>query len=154
MLTASAARLALPAPEVSAIVARHTGQSTQRGSIVSTVPPDVVKDFAPTGTLRVAINLGNSVLAQTDKATGKPRGITVDLAGELGRRLGLTPQLTTYRCRRQGVRGAQGERCLGRGVSCYRAGARGRDRVHGALRHHRGQLHGAEGLGPAHGRRR
>ena len=63
---------------------------------MSTVPPDVVKDFAPTGTLRVAINLGNSVLAQTDKTTGKPRGISVDLAGELGRRLGLTPQFTTY----------------------------------------------------------
>jgi polar amino acid transport system substrate-binding protein len=63
---------------------------------VSTVPPDVVKDFAPTGTLRVAINLGNSVLAQTDKTTGKPRGISVDLANELGRRLGLTPQFTTY----------------------------------------------------------
>jgi polar amino acid transport system substrate-binding protein len=55
-----------------------------------------VKDFAPTGTLRVAINLGNSVLAQTDAATGKPRGITVELAGELGRRLGLTPQLITF----------------------------------------------------------
>ncbi len=63
---------------------------------MSTVPPDVVKYFAPTGTLRVAINLGNSVLAQTDTATGKPRGITVDLAGEFGRRLGLTPQLITY----------------------------------------------------------
>ena len=63
---------------------------------MSTVPPDVVKDFAPTGTLRVAINLGNSVLAQTDKTTGKPRGISVDLAGELGRRLGLTPHFTTY----------------------------------------------------------
>ena len=75
---------------------------------MSTVPPDVVKDFAPTGTLRVAINLGNSVLAQTDKTTGKPRGISVDLAGELGRRLGLTPQLHHLRCRRQGVRGAQG----------------------------------------------
>ena len=76
---------------------------------MSTVPPDVVKDFAPTGTLRVAINLGNSVLAQTDKTTGKPRGIIVDLAGELGRRLGLTPQLHHLRCRRQGVRGAQGD---------------------------------------------
>jgi polar amino acid transport system substrate-binding protein len=63
---------------------------------VITVPPDVVKDFAPTGTLRVAINLGNSVLAQTDAASGKPRGITVELAGELGRRLGLAPQLITF----------------------------------------------------------
>jgi polar amino acid transport system substrate-binding protein len=63
---------------------------------VSTVPSDVVKDFAPTGTLRVAINLGNSVLAQKDAASGEPRGISVDLARELGRRLGLTPKLITF----------------------------------------------------------
>jgi hypothetical protein len=31
--------------------------------------PDVLKDLAPTGKLRAAINLGNSVLAQTDAAT-------------------------------------------------------------------------------------
>src|SRR3954468_6343189 len=71
-------------------------QSTQRGSTVSTVPPDVVKDFAPTGTLRVAINLGNSVLAQKDTASGQPRGIRVELARELGRRVGLTPKLVTF----------------------------------------------------------
>jgi polar amino acid transport system substrate-binding protein len=91
-----AATLGFARLRLSAIVAPISANSSQRGSIVTTVSPDVVKDFAPTGTLRVAINLGNSVLAQTDKATGKPRGITVDLAGELGRRLGLTPQLTTY----------------------------------------------------------
>jgi len=55
-----------------------------------------VKDFAPTGTLRVAINLGNSVLAQKDAASGQPRGVTVDLARKLGRRLGLAPNLVTF----------------------------------------------------------
>ena len=35
------------------------------GGVVS---PDVLKDLAPTGKLRAAINLGNSVLAQTDAA--------------------------------------------------------------------------------------
>ncbi len=59
--------------------------------IVSTVSPDVVKSLAPTGTLRVAINLGNPVLAQgTPEAL---RGVTVDLAHELGRRLGVPVQL-------------------------------------------------------------
>jgi polar amino acid transport system substrate-binding protein len=45
--------------------------------------PDVLKDLAPTGKLRAAINLGNSVLAQTGD-DGKPKGITPDLARELG----------------------------------------------------------------------
>lgn len=53
------------------------------------VSPAVVKDLAPTGKLRVAINLGNIVLAQKDPATGEPRGVTADLAKELGKRLGV-----------------------------------------------------------------
>jgi polar amino acid transport system substrate-binding protein len=61
-------------------------------------PPssDVVKEFAPTGTLRVAINLGNSVLVQTDPATGLPVGITPELARDLARRLGLPHKLITF----------------------------------------------------------
>src|ERR1035437_6002380 len=57
---------------------------------------DALKDLAPTGKLRAAINLGNSVLAQTAAATGQPKGITPDLARELGRRLGVPVELITY----------------------------------------------------------
>lgn len=60
------------------------------------VSSDVVKQFAPTGTLRVSINLGNTVLAQRDAATGAPKGITVDLANELGRRLGVPLSLVPF----------------------------------------------------------
>ena len=56
----------------------------------------MLKDLAPTGKLRAAINLGNGVLAQTDAATGKPKGITPDLAMELGRRLGVPVELVVY----------------------------------------------------------
>jgi polar amino acid transport system substrate-binding protein len=56
----------------------------------------VLKDLAPTGKLRAAINLGNSVLAQKDEATGQPKGITPDLARELGKRLGVPVELVTY----------------------------------------------------------
>jgi polar amino acid transport system substrate-binding protein len=56
----------------------------------------VLKDLAPTGKLRAAINLGNSVLTQTDAATGKPKGITPDLANELGKRLGVPVELVTF----------------------------------------------------------
>ena len=69
-------------------------------SIVSTALGDsamdkVLNDLAPTGKLRAAINLGNSVLAQSDEA-GKPKGITPDLARELGKRLGVPVELVTY----------------------------------------------------------
>jgi Bacterial extracellular solute-binding proteins, family 3 len=62
------------------------------GGAVST---DVLKDLAPGGKLRAAINLGNSVLAQTD-ATGQPKGVTPDLARELGRRLGVPVEFITF----------------------------------------------------------
>ena len=56
----------------------------------------VLQQLAPTGKLRAAINLGNSVLAQNDPKTGEPKGITPDLARELGRRLGVPVELVTY----------------------------------------------------------
>ena len=55
-----------------------------------------VANLAPTGKLRAAINFGNPVLAVKDAATGEPRGVSVDLARELGRRLGVPVELVTY----------------------------------------------------------
>jgi polar amino acid transport system substrate-binding protein len=52
------------------------------------VPPDVLKDLAPTGKLRAAINFGNGVLAQKGP-NGEPRGISADLASALAKRLGV-----------------------------------------------------------------
>ena len=63
---------------------------------MNTPQPDVVKDLAPMGKLRVAINFGNSVLAQKDPATGEARGVSVDLARELGRRLNVPIDLITF----------------------------------------------------------
>jgi polar amino acid transport system substrate-binding protein len=57
---------------------------------------DVLKDLAPSGKLRAAINLGNAVLAQKDAASGQPKGITPDLARELGRRLGVAVELVIF----------------------------------------------------------
>jgi polar amino acid transport system substrate-binding protein len=58
-------------------------------------PPDAVKELAPTGRLRAAINAGNVVLVQKD-ATGDVHGITVDLSHELARRLGVPADLIVY----------------------------------------------------------
>jgi polar amino acid transport system substrate-binding protein len=55
--------------------------------------PDIVKSLAPGGTLRAAINIGNPVLVQRNPVTGAPCGITVDLAHELQRRLGVPLEL-------------------------------------------------------------
>lgn len=61
---------------------------------MSTIPPDIVKDLAPSGRLRAAINLGNPVLAQGTPAA--PTGVTVDLARELARRAGLPLDLVPF----------------------------------------------------------
>ena len=53
-----------------------------------------VKELAPTGKLRVGINFGNMVLAQGTAAS--PRGITPDLARELGKRLGAPVEFIAF----------------------------------------------------------
>ena len=53
-------------------------------------------EFAPTGTLRTAVNFGNIVIAQRDPAGGDPRGVGPDLAREVARRLGVPIAYVTY----------------------------------------------------------
>ena len=54
----------------------------------------VAVDLAPGGTLRAAINLGNPVLAQGTAAA--PTGVAVDIAREIGARLGLPVELACF----------------------------------------------------------
>jgi len=56
----------------------------------------VRNDLAPTGKVRAGINYGNFILAQKDKATGESRGVAIDLANELGRRLGVPVEIVAY----------------------------------------------------------
>jgi polar amino acid transport system substrate-binding protein len=63
---------------------------------VAPVPPQARADLAASGKLRAAINFGNPVLAQKDAATGAPRGISVDLARELGKRLDVPVELVLF----------------------------------------------------------
>ena len=59
-------------------------------------PPAAVSDLAPSGTLRAAINVGNPVLAARGTGGGEPTGVSVDLARELARRLGVPVQLVVF----------------------------------------------------------
>ncbi|HUR89559.1 MAG TPA: ABC transporter substrate-binding protein [Ramlibacter sp.] len=52
-------------------------------------------ELASTGKLRAAINYGNPVLASRGPS-GEPRGVSVDLAREAARRLGVPIELVTF----------------------------------------------------------
>lgn len=54
-----------------------------------------VAELAPGGKLRAAINFENSIVA-SEEAASQPRGASVDLAQELGRRLGVPVKLVTF----------------------------------------------------------
>ena len=54
----------------------------------------IAADLAPDGTLRAAINLGHPVLAQ-GTATA-PTGVAVDIAREIGARLGLPVEFACF----------------------------------------------------------
>ena len=57
--------------------------------------PSVVKNLAPTGTLRVGLNMSNFLLTRTE-SDGSPAGVAPDLGRELGRRLGVPVQLVPF----------------------------------------------------------
>jgi polar amino acid transport system substrate-binding protein len=54
----------------------------------------LVRDLAPEGVLRASINLGNAVLA--GGTPQEPAGVTVDLAREIARRLGVDVRLVCF----------------------------------------------------------
>src|ERR1043165_8128349 len=70
------------------------------------VPRDALKELAPTGTLRAAINYGNSVLAQKGP-DGEPRGVSADLSRELAKRLGVSLEFVTFTAAGKAFEGAQ-----------------------------------------------
>lgn len=59
---------------------------------MSTAP----RELAPSGTLRIGINLGNPVIAQRDPGGGDPKGVGAALGRELARRAGLPVKFVTY----------------------------------------------------------
>ena len=64
---------------------------------MKTIDPATLQSFAPSGTLRVGINLGNPLLANEDAATKKVNGVTIDIANEIGKRTNLPIQLIPFK---------------------------------------------------------
>src|SRR5258708_31816155 len=80
-------RRALLCAMTSAVLLCACSSAVPTAEVASRSP--AAAELAPDGRLRAAINFGNPVLATRDAATGEPRGVSVDLARELGRRLGV-----------------------------------------------------------------
>ncbi len=64
--------------------------------MTSPVPADIVRAFAPSGVLHASINLGNPILANRNAATGQPYGVSIDLATEFARRLGVALDMVVF----------------------------------------------------------
>ena len=67
----------------------------------------VRSELAPTAKLRVGIHYVNIFLVSKDPATGEPRGVAIDLARELGRRIGVPVEFVGYANAANLTRGAE-----------------------------------------------
>lgn len=75
---------------------KHTAQS-------------LANTFAPTGELRVAINVGNPILASRHPETGEPEGVSIDMATQLAQRLGVPLKLVVFEAASKSVEAVSGE---------------------------------------------
>lgn len=57
---------------------------------------NLIREFAPTGRLRAALNMGNPVLAHSRTARDKPAGVTIDLARKFAALLGVEVQFLQF----------------------------------------------------------
>lgn len=74
------------------------------------IDPSVIAALTPTGTLRASINLGNPILANKDPETGVPFGVSIDLAREFARWLGVALELVVFDTAGKSVQAVSDER--------------------------------------------
>ncbi len=76
--------------------------------------PFLSQAFAPSGELRVAINVGNPILARRHPETGEPEGVSIDLATQLAQRLDVPLRLVVFEAASKSVEAvAQGQADVG-----------------------------------------
>jgi polar amino acid transport system substrate-binding protein len=92
MMAAVLARVVFPF----AVIVTLSGCATIKN--LDNVSPSVAAraELAPSGTLRAAINFGNPILAVRDATTGEARGVSVDLARALAKRLATPIEFVPY----------------------------------------------------------
>ena len=79
----------------------------------TSVAPQIVQSFTPSGRLRASINLGNPVLAKLD-AAAQPAGVSIDLARGFAQRLGVDLELVVFDTAKQSVQAlAEGRADIG-----------------------------------------
>jgi len=59
--------------------------------------PEILKQLAPTGTLRAGINLGNFLLVTGKSPSGDPEGVAPDMARAIAGRLGVKLKLVPFK---------------------------------------------------------
>lgn len=74
-----------------------------------TISTHLRQAFAPSGTLRASINLGNPILANRQPSTGEPFGVSIDLARALADRLGVGLELVVFETAKQSVDAVRAE---------------------------------------------
>jgi len=60
------------------------------------ISPAARSEITPTGKLRVGIHYVNIFVVTKDPESGEPRGVAIDLARELGRRIGVPVEFVGY----------------------------------------------------------
>ena len=60
------------------------------------ISPQIIENFATTGKLRASINLGNPILVNRDSHTCDPVGVSIDLANNFAKRLGVEIQFVLF----------------------------------------------------------
>lgn len=74
------------------------------------IDPQIVSAFTPAGRLRASINLGNPILANRAEASGEPVGVSIDLAREFARRLGVEVEFVVVDTAGKSVETVRGEK--------------------------------------------
>ncbi len=71
--------------------------SAQSSKAIKSMDAATLSSFAPTGTLRVGINLGNPILASEDPTTKVLSGVTIDISQEIGKRISRPVKLVPFK---------------------------------------------------------